>query len=104
MSKIKGIQNIPSTLKLVRTELSIRNQKNGFNVFSELAMLGRTKQRLNSEREKWMQMLEQIEMRLKEIEEKELELLKRQVNASGLMSANFEQHDKLAERELMLKY
>ncbi len=108
MSNVKGLQNIPSTIKSIRTGLGI-SQKNGYEAFSELAILGREKQRLNTEREKWMQRIEQINLRLKEIEEKEAELLTRELNTSRMLSilaangGNTTQ-DITSESEIVLKY
>ena len=108
MSNVKGLRNIPSTIKSIRTGLGI-SQKNSYDIFSELTVLGREKQRLDTERVKWIERIEQINLRLKEIEEKERDLLRKELSISGMLSSlvtdgkNAEQ-DTTSESEMVLKY
>ena len=108
MSNLKGLRNIPSTIKSIRTGLGT-GQKNSYDIFTELAILGREKQRLNTEQTKWLDRIEQISLRLKEIKEKETDLLRQELNISEMLSVlgtdgkNAEQ-DITSESEMVLKY
>jgi hypothetical protein len=108
MGNVKGLRNIPSTIKSIRTGLGI-SQKNSYDIFSELAILGREKQRLNTERAKWLERIEQIELRLKEIEEKETDLLRKEISTSESLSflvtdGKNVKEDIASESEMVLKY
>jgi hypothetical protein len=69
MSKLRGIRDIPSTMKL-RRSMRVRAQSEyDYEILNELARLGREKAWLCKEKENWLEKIDRINARLSEIEE-----------------------------------
>jgi len=64
-TKPKGIKYVPSLMKIDRR---LENQtENEYKMLNGLAQLGREKLQLNKEKENWLERLDTIDKRLKEI-------------------------------------
>jgi predicted nucleic acid-binding Zn-ribbon protein len=121
MNKLKGLQNIPSAIKNVKSGLWAQGKDDECKIFNELAQLSRERMRLNKERENWQEKLDRIDARLEQIEEQE-ETLRQQIamkisahakerkqsaanQASGSpRTLASEQRDALEGQEMVLKY
>jgi FtsZ-binding cell division protein ZapB len=110
MKKLKGIRDIPSTMKLQQSR-KLRDQDfdDEYEVFNALAQLGREKSRLKQERENWQDRINRIDTRLEEIN-KLIDLLQdrtaRKNGRPDVDNANIKEAEltENKDREIVIKY
>ncbi|MBD3182400.1 hypothetical protein GF312_08915 [Candidatus Poribacteria bacterium] len=104
--RIRGIRDIPNTTKRIKTALRMRNHYDEYDIYNELAGLGRERQRLNKEKNNWEKRIDRISKRLEEIDEEENELMERLGVREKINKQNQNAKDNESEKkaEVILKY
>jgi predicted nuclease with TOPRIM domain len=77
MNKLRGVRDIPSSMKLRRSVRVRAQSEYEYEILNELTQLGREKARLCKEKENWQEKIDRINARLSEIEELERSLHRR---------------------------
>jgi archaellum component FlaC len=104
MNKLRSLQDIPSSIKNLRSGLCSQSKHDEYRIFNELAQLSRERGRLGKERENWQEKLDRIDARLEQIEEQE-EFLRQQIAMK--ISSHTEDHKQAGVKEaqeMVLKY
>jgi len=82
MNKLKGLEDIPSTMSPRRLRRSLTEPDHEHEIFSEMARLSREKLWLSRERQSWQERIERIDARLKEVAKLEESLQQQMVKKS----------------------
>lgn len=103
-TKIRGIQYVPSIMKIKGgLQRRVRSQ---YEMFNELAQLGREEEGLNKEKKNWQERIEQIHKRLEEIGELQ-ESLQQQIGAKNKTTRDVQDVEQAAgneKREVVVRY
>jgi predicted nuclease with TOPRIM domain len=102
-TRLRGLQDIPSIMKLEHARRSrAYTQDDEYEIFNELAQLGRERTRLIRERENWQEKIDRIDARLTDIEEAE-ERLRQRIDMKRA-SYHADQTNGKEGREVVIKY
>jgi len=105
-AKLGGLRNIPTAMKhkLVSMPEQMRAQSK-YDVLSELARLGKEKERLDKEKKNWQERIHWIDARLKEVENLEESLQHRIEQMAAEQEVALDVQDaRLSGREMIIKY